>query len=111
MAVAPSSVASTLERAPPILPNGVRAAPRITVRGMCRRVPDYVAVPLAVRILTCLLRERLLVAELALFCKHSGTRSRQRRTDHGDLHPGQDFQGHRRCYRAHPRAQRADPRF
>src|SRR3954468_15839540 len=34
MAMAPSSVASMDERPPPILPMGVRAAPRITVLGM-----------------------------------------------------------------------------
>ncbi len=34
IAIAPSSVASMLERAPPILPIGVRAAPRITVLAM-----------------------------------------------------------------------------
>src|SRR4051794_486114 len=34
MAMAPSSVASMDERPPPILPTGVRAAPRITVLGM-----------------------------------------------------------------------------
>ena len=34
IAIAPSSVASSVERPPPILPIGVRAAPRITVFGM-----------------------------------------------------------------------------
>src|SRR6476646_4118637 len=34
MAVAPSSVASSVDRPPPILPMGVRAAPRITVLGI-----------------------------------------------------------------------------
>ena len=35
MAVPPRSVASCEASAPPIFPNGVRAAPRITVLGMC----------------------------------------------------------------------------
>ena len=35
MAVPPSSVASSDASAPPIFPNGVRAAPSITVLGMC----------------------------------------------------------------------------
>ena len=38
MAVAPSSVASMVDRPPPSLPMGVRAAPRITVLGMCLRL-------------------------------------------------------------------------
>src|SRR6478752_7631497 len=38
MAVPPSSVASTEARAPPILPNGVRAVPRMTVLGMRARI-------------------------------------------------------------------------
>src|SRR3954464_15892489 len=36
IAVAPNSVGSTVERPPPSLPTGVRAAPRITVLGMRR---------------------------------------------------------------------------
>ena len=38
MAVPPSSVASSDASAPPIFPNGVRAAPRITVFGMCGKL-------------------------------------------------------------------------
>ena len=34
IAMAPSSVASSVDRPPPILPMGVRAAPRITVLGI-----------------------------------------------------------------------------
>src|SRR3954447_26838051 len=38
MAVPPSSVAETGARAPPILPKGVRAVPRMTVLGMRARI-------------------------------------------------------------------------
>src|SRR5205823_5447377 len=38
MAVPPSSVASSVERAPPIFPNGVRPVPRMTVLGMRPRI-------------------------------------------------------------------------
>src|SRR5437899_5462419 len=38
MAVAPSSVASTVDRPPPSLPMGVRAVPRITVLSMPSRL-------------------------------------------------------------------------
>src|SRR5436190_17987260 len=46
MAMPPSSVGSTEARAPPILPIGVRAEPRITVLGMATIVgaPDLCAV-------------------------------------------------------------------
>ena len=40
IAVAPSSVASTVDRPPPSLPMGVRAAPRITVLGIARKASD-----------------------------------------------------------------------
>ena len=42
MAVPPRSVASSEANAPPIFPNGVRAAPRITVFGMSQNAIDWV---------------------------------------------------------------------
>ena len=46
IAVPPRSVASRVERPPPILPNGVRAAPRITVLGIgCVCLPGRLAGP------------------------------------------------------------------
>src|SRR3954454_10324633 len=45
MAVPPSSIASTEARAPPILPKGVRAVPRMTVLGMRARIVTGRGVP------------------------------------------------------------------